>query len=61
MPQQNPADHFGVADIALVEGDIAGDGVAKAGREVVDDHQPAAVIAQRQNNVAADVAAAAGD
>src|SRR5262249_28684104 len=49
------------AGLPLHQGHVGGNRPGKAGRQVVDDHDPLALIDELVDHVAADVAGAAGD
>jgi len=55
-----PVDQIPVGDIPFVKGHVVGNEVARSRREIVDDCDGPAGIAQSEYGVAADVAGAAG-
>jgi len=54
------ADQVGIADVTRYEFDVIGQQRPLAGGQIVDDDAAPAALAQRQHNVTADVAGAAG-
>ncbi len=57
---EDAVDQLAVGDIALVEGHLVGNEVARSGREIVDDGDVPARIAQGKDRVAADIAGPTG-
>ena len=58
---EDALDQRAVVDATLIERDILGNDVAVAGREIVDDGDAPARIAQGEDGVAADIAGTAGN